>query len=233
MKFSVITLFPEILSGYLQTSIMAKAVARGHIGWDLINLRPFGTGTHRNCDDTPFGGGAGMVLKPEPLEAALQTVLPGGQKPAGTKVVFPTPSGRVFDQQAAQELAGESHLVFICGRYEGIDQRIIDQWVDAEYSIGDYVISSGEVSSLVIMDAVYRLVDEVISADSLQEESFSNGLLEYPQYTRPANFNGHSVPDVLLSGNHAEIVAWRQEQRIRKTGMNRPDLLKRYREETE
>lgn len=223
MKFSVITLFPEIVSGFMQSSIMAKAVAGGKIRYDLINLRPFGTGKHRTCDDTPFGGGAGMVLKPEPLSLALESV-----QAKKKRVIYPSPSGRPFTQAIARELAEEDELVFICGRYEGIDQRIIDEYVDDELSIGDYVISSGEIASLVMIDAVYRLIDEVISADSLLEESFADGLLEYPQYTRPAEYNGHSVPDVLLSGNHAKIVDWRHQQRITRTRERRPDLLERY-----
>ncbi len=231
MKFSIITLFPEILSGYLQTSIMAKAVGAGTIGYDIINLRQFGTGKHRTCDDTPFGGGAGMLLKPEPLATALKSigmVEKTGAKKRQARVIYPSPSGKSFTQAKAQELAAEEHLVFICGRYEGIDQRIIDSYVDDELSIGDYVLSSGEVASLVMMDAVYRLVDEVISPESLEEESFSGGLLEYPQYTRPAEFNGHSVPDVLLSGNHAAISVWREQQQLEKTRKNRPDLWSRY-----
>ncbi|MFW5801122.1 MAG: tRNA (guanosine(37)-N1)-methyltransferase TrmD [Spirochaeta sp.] len=223
MKLRVVTLFPEILSGYMQSSIMAKAVAGGRITYDVLNLRPFGTGKHRTCDDTPFGGGAGMVLKPEPLAAALDSI-----GAAGKRVIYPTPSGKPFDQKIAQELSREDELVFICGRYEGIDQRIIDTYVDDELSIGDYVISSGEIASLVIIDAVYRLLDEVISAESLVEESFADGLLEYPQYTRPAEFNGHSVPDVLLSGNHARIADWRHQQRVARTRDNRPDLLAAY-----
>lgn len=223
MKISVVTLFPEILSGYMQTSIMAKAIAADRIHYDLINLRPFGTGKHRNCDDTPYGGGAGMVLKPEPLAAALESI-----HAAGKRVIYPTPSGVPFDQAKARELSLESELVFVCGRYEGIDQRIIEEYVDDEISIGDYVISSGEVASLVIIDAVYRLIDEVISAESLIEESFADGLLEYPQYTRPAQYNGHSVPDVLISGDHAKIADWRHQQRLAKTEINRPDLLARY-----
>lgn len=223
MKFTVLSLFPEIVSTFFSTSIMAKAVERGLIGYQLVDIRDFALDRHRTCDDAPYGGGAGMVLKAEPLAGALDSV-----GAAGKRVVFPTPSGRLFSQQKAVELSAEEELVFICGRYEGIDQRIIDLYVDDEVSIGDYVISSGEVASLVIIDAVYRLVDGVISGESLDEESFTGGLLEYPHYTRPQIFRDLPVPDILLSGNHAEIERWRMQKRIEKTGLNRPELLGRY-----
>ncbi len=222
MKFTVLSLFPEIVDTFFSTSIMAKAVDRGLISVNLVDIRDFAADKHRTCDDAPYGGGAGMVLKAEPLAGALDSV-----GAAAKRVVYPTPSGRLFDQKKAVELSAADELVFICGRYEGIDQRIIDLYVDDEVSIGDYVISSGEVASLVIIDAVYRLVEGVISGESLAEESFTGGLLEYPHYTRPQVFCDLPVPDILLSGNHAEIERWRMLQRIEKTGRNRPDLLKR------
>ena len=199
---------------------MKKAVERGLIDVQFVNIRDFALDKHKTCDDIPYGGGAGMVLKPEPLAAALDSV-GAGQK----RTLYPTPSGRLFTQAAATELAGEEELIFICGRYEGIDQRIIDEYVDDEISIGDYVLSSGEIASLVIIDAVYRLREGVIKARSLEEESFSDGLLEYPQYTRPEVFRDRKVPEVLLSGHHKNIEAWRREQSVEKTKRLRPDLL--------
>ncbi len=199
---------------------MAKAVRRGLVDYELVNIRDYAYDRHRVCDDSPYGGGAGMVLKPEPLFRALDAV---GAK--GKRVVFPTPSGRPFTQKIARELSREDELVFICGRYEGIDQRVIDQYVDDEISIGDYVISSGEISTLVMVDAVYRLLDGVITEESLEEESFAQALLEYPHYTRPEEFRGLRVPEILLGGHHAKIEAWRLGKRVEKTLKNRPDLL--------
>jgi len=221
MKLTVLSLFPEILDGFLQTSIMKKAVEKGLIEVHLVNIRDFAADKHKTCDDIPYGGGAGMVLKPEPLAMALDSV-GAGQK----RTLYPSPSGRLFQQTMAKELAEEEELVFICGRYEGIDQRIIDDYVDDEISLGDYVLSSGEIATLVIIDAVYRLREGVIKARSLEEESFSNGfLLEYPQYTRPEVFRGQAVPDVLLSGHHKNIEEWRRSQSIEKTKRMRPDLI--------
>ncbi len=220
VKFQILSLFPEILETYFKSSIMAKAVERGLISYDLINIRDFAHDRHRTCDDAPYGGGAGMVIKPEPLADALDSI------GASTKrTVYPTPSGKLFRQSIGRELSQEPELVIICGRYEGIDQRIIDAYVDDELSIGDYVVSSGEVAALVIVDTVYRLLDGVINSDSLQEESFEGGLLEYPHYTRPHVFRGREVPDVLVSGNHAMIAQWRRQKSIEKTQRYRPELL--------
>jgi len=221
LKFTVLSLFPEIVDGFFQSSLMKKAVERGLIEVQFVQIRDFAEDKHKTCDDIPYGGGAGMVLKPEPLAKALDSVGAGRKR-----TLYPTPSGRLFDQPTARELAKEDELVFICGRYEGIDQRIIDEYVDDELSIGDYVLSSGEISSLVIIDAVYRLREGVIKARSLEEESFSDGfLLEYPQYTRPEVFRDHSVPEVLLSGHHKNILDWRRRLSIEKTKRLRPDLL--------
>lgn len=220
MKITILTLFPEIIESFFKSSIMAKAVEKGLIEYSLVNIRDFAVDKHKTCDDAPYGGGAGMVLKPEPLSAALDSI-----GDSLKRVIFPSPSGIKFDQRQAERLVEYKDLVFICGRYEGIDQRIIDLYVDEEISIGDYVISSGEISTLVIIDAVYRLLEGVISSDSLLEESFSNGLLEYPHYTRPPEFHGLVVPDVLLSGNHAKIEDWRLNKRIQKTRENRPDII--------
>jgi tRNA (guanine37-N1)-methyltransferase len=222
VKFTVLSLFPEILEGFFANSIMAKSIAKGLIAWQPVQIRDFAFSKHRNCDDLPYGGGAGMVLKPEPLALALDSV------EAKTKrVIYVSPGGRLFDQKFAEELAREPELVIICGRYEGIDQRIIDEYVRDEVSIGDYVLSSGETAALVIIDAIYRLLDGVISQESLLEESHSRGLLEYPHYTRPEVFREREVPKVLLSGHHAAIVRWRLERSIAKTLQNRPDLLEK------
>lgn len=220
MKFHVLTLFPEIPRAFFESSIMAKAVERGIIAYDLVNIRDFAYDKHKTCDDSPYGGGAGMLMLPEPLGRALDSV-----KAKKKRVIYVTPSGKPFTQKMAQELSQEDELVFICGRYEGIDQRIIDSWVDDEISIGDYVLSSGEIAATVIIDAVYRLVEGVISKESLQEESYSGGLLEYPQYTRPEIYEGMRVPEILLSGHHENIRKWRLEQRLAKTLVNRPDMV--------
>jgi tRNA (guanine37-N1)-methyltransferase len=200
---------------------MARAVERGIISYANINIRDFAPDKHRTCDDAPYGGGAGMVLKPEPLAAALDSVGAGE-----IRTLYPSPSGKPFTQDYAESLTAERQLVFICGRYEGIDQRVLDLYVDDEISVGDYVLSSGEIAAMVIIDAVYRLLDGVITPESLEEESFVRGLLEYPQYTRPEVFRNLRVPDILLSGHHANIQKWRLEQGILKTRKYRPELLK-------
>lgn len=221
MNFIILSLFPGILKGFFSDSIMSRAVQQGLVRYDLVNIRDYAYDKHRVCDDSPYGGGAGMVLKPEPLARALDAV-----GATGKRVVFPTPSGKPFTQPLAAQLAGEDELVFICGRYEGIDQRVIDLYVDDEISIGDYVISSGEIASLVMVDAVYRLLDGVINRESLEEESHTQPLLEYPHYTRPEIFRGLRVPQVLLEGHHARISEWRHYKRVEKTLENRPGLLK-------
>jgi tRNA (guanine37-N1)-methyltransferase len=220
MKFTVLTLFPEIPRAFFESSIMAKAVERGIIAYDLVNIRDFAFDKHKTCDDKPYGGGAGQLLLPEPLGRALDSV-----KAYKKHVMYVTPSGKPFTQKKAQELSQKDEIVLVCGRYEGIDQRIIDEYVDDEISIGDYVMSSGEVAATVIIDAVYRLVDDVITQESLDEESYSDGLLEYPQYTRPAVYRGMAVPDVLTNGNHEHIRKWRLKKRLQKTLANRPDLI--------
>jgi tRNA (guanine37-N1)-methyltransferase len=220
LKFTILTLFPEIVEAFFSSSIMKKAVDKGLIEYNLVNIRDFALDKHRTCDDAPYGGGAGMVLKTEPLALALDSV-----KASDIRTVFPTPSGVSYTQKIAEELAQEKEIVLICGRYEGIDQRIIDLYVDDEVCIGDYVISSGEIASLVVIDSIYRLCGGVITQESLEEESFQGQLLEYPHYTRPEVFRDIKVPDILLSGHHAKIVKWRQEKRLEKTLKNRPDLL--------
>lgn len=240
MKFHVLTLFPEIPRAFFENSIMAKAVEKGIIAYELVDIRDFSLDKHKTCDDNPYGGGAGMLMKTEPLQAALKSVMERPQKlqldsknkklrlkkgQTRKRVVYVTPSGKPLTQKIVQELSQEKELVFICGRYEGIDQRIIDKWAEDEISIGDYVMSSGELAATVIIDAVYRLIEGVISAESLKEESFSDGLLEYPQYTRPEVFGGVSVPTVLLSGHHENIRKWRLNERLKKTLRVRPEMI--------
>ena len=222
MNFDIVTLFPEIVQSFFSSSIMAKTVQSHMVSYNLVNFRDWATDRHRTCDDAPYGGGAGMVIKPEPLGRALDAI-----DARNKRVVYPTPSGKPFTQRYAQELSREENLVIICGRYEGIDQRIIDLYVDDEICIGDYVISSGEVAALVIVDAVYRLIDGVISDQSLVEESFTDGLLEYPHYTRPETYCGIDVPEILLSGHHGRIDRWRLTKRLEKTMKNRPELLEK------
>jgi tRNA (guanine37-N1)-methyltransferase len=224
MKYTVLTLFPEIIDAYFNTSIMAKAIQRGIIQYQPVNIRDFAQDKHKTCDDAPYGGGAGMLMLPEVLGAAIKSVQ------NSPRTIYLTPSGRPFEQGVAKELAGERELILLCGRYEGIDQRIIDLYIDDEISVGDYVLSSGEVAALAIIDATYRLVDNVITPESLNEESFSGGLLEYPQYTRPEIYGTLKVPDVLLSGHHENIRKWRLEKCVEKTLRNRPELIRRGRE---
>lgn len=220
MNIDILTLFPEMVSGFFSNSIMARAVSDGLVSYNLVNWRDFTTDRHHKCDDSPFGGGAGMVIKPEPLFKALDLL-----DAMNKRVIYASPSGKRFTQDYARELSLEQNLVFICGHYEGIDQRIIDRYVDDEICIGDYVISSGEVATLVIIDAVYRLINGVITDSSLKEESFTGPLLEYPQYTRPETYCGMSVPSVLLSGHHSNIEKWRLRKRLEKTLENRSELL--------
>ena len=227
MLYTVLTLFPEISDAYFSSSIMAKAVDRGLVGYRAINIRDYAFDKHRSCDDAPYGGGAGMLMLAEPLGRALEAV--GVQVNCEDKekrVIYLSPSGKPLDQALAGELAMEKELVLLCGRYEGIDQRIIDVYVDDEVSVGDYVLSSGEVAALVLIDATYRLLERVIKPTSLDEESFDLGLLEYPQYTRPEIYATLRVPEVLLSGHHKNIRRWRLQKRVEKTLAMRPDLIR-------
>lgn len=220
MRMDILTLFPEILRGFFESSIMARAVERGLVSYSLTDIRDHATDKHHKCDDELYGGGPGMLMLPGPLSSALEAT---GTE--GARVVYVSPGGRLFNQAYARDLAAEEKLILICGRYEGVDQRVIDKYVTDEISIGDYVLSSGEAAALVIVDAVYRLLPGVITGESLEEESFEDGLLEYPQYTRPALYDNIRVPDVLVSGHHANIVKWRLRKRLEKTLLYRPDLL--------
>jgi tRNA (guanine37-N1)-methyltransferase len=240
ITYTVLTLFPEITDAYFAASIMAKAVDRGMVGYRAINIRDFAQDRHHTCDDAPYGGGPGMLMLPDPLGRALEAAgvqrkdaAPGdgpqtaGQAAGRRRVIYLSPSGRPFNQDMAKELAACDELVLLCGRYEGIDQRIIDLYIDEEVSVGDYVLSSGEAAALVLIDATYRLVDQVITPESLDEETFSGGLLEYPQYTRPEVYAMLRVPDILLSGHHEHIRRWRLRKRVEKTLALRPDLIRR------
>jgi tRNA (guanine37-N1)-methyltransferase len=224
MRIDVLTLFPETFDGPLQASILGRALREGVADVQLHNIRDYATDKHSIVDDYAYGGGPGMVMKPEPLAAAIEAVRTKGE-PRG-RVVLLTPQGRLFDQAVVDELVQEPRLILLCGHYEGVDERIREHFVDDEISIGDYVLSGGEYAAMVVIDAlVRRLPGTLGSADSLLEESHSDGLLEYPQYTRPAEFRGWHVPDILLSGNHGEIARWRRNQRIVRTAKRRPDLL--------
>jgi len=220
VNITVLTLFPGIFRGYLESSILARAIGRGLVTVNAVDIRGYATDRHRVCDDAAYGGGPGMVMKPEPIAAALEATTA-----AGARVIYLTPSGRRFTQAAAEELAAGSGFTLLCGRYEGIDQRVIDAFVTDELSIGDYVLSGGEVGAMAVVDAVVRLVPGVITGESLEEESFSGGLLEYPHYTRPEEFRGMRVPEVLLSGHHEKIRQWRLLRSVEKTLKYRPDLL--------
>ena len=222
MKVDVLTLFPEMFAGPLDVSIVQRARSAGLLDLRIHNLRDWTTDKHHVADDAPFGGGQGMVMKPGPIFAAVEEL-----RNQTSKVVLMSPAGRRFDQQMAAQLSGESHLVIICGHYEGVDHRVIEHLVDLEISIGDYVLTNGAIAAVVLVDAVVRLMPGVLGHEqSAADDSFSRGLLEAPQYTRPAEFRSWKVPDVLLSGNHAEIAAWRNEQARKRTKQNRPDLLR-------
>ncbi len=221
MKIDVLTLFPGMFTGPLDESIIKRARKAGLLELSLFNLRDYAHDRHQTVDDRPFGGGPGMLLKPEPIFEAVEQ-LAG----ANTRVILLSPSGRTFDQDIARDLARLEHMVLISGHYEGFDERVREKLADDELSIGDYVLTNGALPAMVIVDAVTRLIPGVLGdADSAEDESFSRGLLEYPQYTRPAEFRGMKVPDVLLSGNHEEIARWRGEQAHLRTEKRRPDLL--------
>jgi tRNA (guanine37-N1)-methyltransferase len=219
VRFSIFTLFPEMFRGPLDESIIARARERGLIEIALHNPRDATTDRHHVVDDYPYGGGAGMVMKPEPLFAAVEAIYQGGP------IILLTPQGRLFTQAIARELAAEPRLTLLCGHYEGFDERIRVHLATDEISIGDFVLTGGELAAMAIVDAVARLLPGVLAADSTEEESHSTGLLEYPQYTRPPEFRGWSVPEILLSGNHAAIARWRRKEALRRTRARRPDLL--------
>ena len=222
-QFFVLTLFPEMIQQTLSHSIMGRAQIEGHISVEAINIRDYTLNKQKHVDDYPYGGGAGMVMQAQPIYDAYQSI---AEKAKGARVVYMTPQGRPFTQRIAEELSKEENLVFLCGHYEGIDERIIEEIVTDEISLGDFVLTGGELSAITIIDAVSRLVPGVLGKeDSFADESFSDGLLEYPQYTRPPVFHGKEVPEILLSGHHANIAKWRREQSLIRTVKKRPDLL--------
>lgn len=223
MKIKVATLFPEMFE-CMNSGIMGKAIEKGLVEMQVVNIRDFSTDKHKKCDDYPFGGGAGMVMTPQPLRDTIKFLDPNRE----FKRIYMSPKGRTLSQKVVEELATQDKLLFVCGSYEGVDQRIIDQDIDEELSIGDYVLTGGELAAMVVINATARYVKGVLGSEqSTDEESFSNGLLEYPQYTRPQNFEGEEVPAVLLSGNHGEIAKWRHEKQLEITRQYRPDLLEK------
>ena len=219
MKFDVLTLFPEMFKS-LDESIIGRAKEKGLIEINLINIRDFSKNKHKKVDDTPYGGGAGMVMMPDVVYDAYSSV-----KDDKAKVIYLSPQGKVLNQDKVKELSKENHLILLCGHYEGLDQRVLDEIVDEEISIGDYVLTGGELPAMVLIDSVSRYVGGVLSEDSTKEESFSNKLLEYPQYTRPEEFRGKKVPEVLISGHHKNIKEWREEKSLEVTKNKRPDLI--------
>jgi tRNA (guanine37-N1)-methyltransferase len=228
MKIDIVTLFPEICRAPLSESIMKRAQENGIVDLGIHNLRDWTTDKHHIVDDAPFGGGQGMVMKPDPIFAAVEDLLNQmpNTKHQTSKVILMSPAGRRLDQQMATELSQESHLIVICGHYEGVDHRVIEHLVDLEISIGNYVLTNGAIAAVILVDATVRLLPGVLGHElSAGDDSFSRGLLEAPHYTRPAEFRGWKIPDILLSGNHAEIEKWRKEQALRRTRENRPDLL--------
>lgn len=219
MKISILTLFPNMFTGFLNESIIKRAIERNLVEIEVINIRDFSKLNNNQVDDTPYGGGAGMVLMVEPAKDAIDSV-----RTDDSLVILLTPAGVKFSQGIATELKCEKHLILVCGHYEGIDERILN-YIDMEISIGDYVLTGGEIPAMVIADTVTRLIDGVIKKESYEEESFQNNLLDYPTYTKPSTFDGYDVPEVLLSGNHQKIREWRENKAIEKTKERRPDLL--------
>lgn len=232
MKISIITLFPEVFDPILKTSILKRAQQKGKVEFELINLRGFGEGKHQVVDDKPYGGGVGMILRTDILAKAVKSISKKSTKNPGrdilSKIILTSASGKTYKQKKAQELSKLNHLVIVCGHYEGVDQRFIDKYVDEEISIGDYVLTGGEIPAMVIVDSIVRLIPGVLEKpEAIENESFSTSLLEHPQYTRPETFENKKVPKILLSGNHQEIAKWRQQKALEKTKKVRPDLLER------
>ena len=222
MKFDVLTLFPEMFET-LKESIIGKALERKIIEINTINIRDFSKNKHKKVDDTPYGGGAGMVMMPDVVYDSYMSI----QHKENAKLIYLSPKGKVLNQQKVEELSKQEHLILLCGHYEGIDQRVLDEIVDEEISIGDYVLTGGELPAMVLIDSVSRYVEGVLNKESVSEESFTNGLLEYPQYTRPEVFLNKKVPEILLSGHHENIKKWRREQSLEITKQKRPELLKK------
>ena len=223
MRFDIITIFPEMFRGVFEFGIIRRAAEKGLIALRVHDLRDFTYDRHRQVDDRPFGGGAGMVLKPEPLVRAIEFL---EAREADSSAVLLSPQGRIFDHRVAEELSKQAGLILVCGRYEGVDERVVEHWIDDEVSIGDYVLSGGEIPAMIVVDAVTRLLPGALGCgESAESESFIGGLLDFPQYTRPPEYRGFKVPDVLLSGDHGEIEAWRRRKAVEKTARARPDLI--------
>lgn len=229
MKFYILTLFPDMVSFGLNTSILGRAAARGLLHIECVNIRDYTKDKHKKVDDYPYGGGAGMLMQAQPVYDAYQSVIDriGGEKPR--RVIYVTPQGKPFHQEMAKELSAEEELIFLCGHYEGIDERVLEEIVTDEISLGDYVLTGGELAAMVMVDAIARLVPGVLhNGESAETESFGDGLLEYPQYSRPEIWHGKRVPEILLSGDHAKVDAWRLEQALLRTKERRPDLYEKY-----
>lgn len=231
-KYHILTLFPDMVKDGLNTSIIGRAIEAGLLDINAVNIRDYSTNKHKKVDDYPYGGGAGLVMQAEPIYGAYESVIKDIDfRP---RVIYLTPQGKVFDQKMAEELAREPELVFLCGHYEGVDERVLEEIVTDYVSIGDYVLTGGELPAMVMIDAISRLVPGVLNNDaSAGDESFENGLLEYPQYTRPPVFLEKEVPEVLLSGHHENIKKWRQDQSVKRTKERRPDLWEKYQKEME
>lgn len=222
MKIDILTLFPEMFVP-LKTSIIGRAVDSGKLTINVVDIRDYTLDKHKKCDDTPFGGGAGMVMMPQPIASAIMAVDPEHE----ARRIYLSPKGRTFNQKIVLEYAKQERLLLLCGHYEGVDQRVIDLFIDEELSIGDFVLTGGEIPAMAVVDAVARYVDGVINGESLTQESFASGMLEYPHYTRPQEFMGLKVPEVLTSGHHQKVDEWRAEQSKKITAKNRPDLLEK------
>lgn len=230
MRFDLLTLFPGLFESFLRESLIGKALARGAFEVRVIDLRAFTSDKHRTADDRPYGGGPGMVLKPEPLARAIDSARASSPEGASSRVVLLSPAGQPLTQALVREFAALKHLILVCGRYEGVDERVSQTLIDQEVSVGDFVLAGGEIPAMAVVEATARLLPGFLGAsESPAEETFSEGLLEYPQYTRPRTFRGLEVPQVLLSGNHAAIQAWRRQESLRRTLSRRPDLLARAR----
>ena len=229
MRIDVITIFPRILREPLDESILKQAQKRIDLQIRLVDLRDYALDKHRTVDDTPYGGGPGMIIKPEPVFRAMEDLLGDEQPSEKVRIIFPTPQGRLFTQEVAEELSQAEHLVFLCGHYKAVDQRVIDTWVTDEISVGDFILSGGEIAALLMIDAIVRLIPGVLGdIESARTDSFQNYLLDCPYYTRPEVFRGMRVPEVLLSGHHQKIEEWRLQQRIQRTRERRPDLYQKY-----
>lgn len=221
MRIDILTLFPEIFENFERWSMVGRTIDKGLVSLNKLNIRDFSKDKHKRVDDYPYGGGPGMVMKPEPIYRAIKKI-----ESKNSIIIYLSPQGKVYDQQLANSLSKEEHLILLCGHYEGIDNRIVENYVDLEISIGDYVLTGGEIPAMVLIESVIRLLPGALSRDeSYENESHYNGLLEYPQYTRPRNFNGLAVPDILLSGDHKKIEDWRKYKSLENTYIKRPDLL--------